>query len=211
MELGLRYGIAVLFFACGVPDTLAVTDADLLLLRSRQPFLISHAIVHILAAAHRAWCRWHSFDIRNGFGLDRNCIIWTRSHTQGAGRLFQEQTKCNPFAQLSPARKERGSCVAGGIEFLSCRHHARRPCRLRWRIAARGPCSSKSDPSPGSATLIFLTIVMLIWLAWAVLNWFLSIAAIFVVAEGRDTFGAVASAVDFAERAPGLYWRRNVV
>jgi hypothetical protein len=45
--------------------------------------------------------------------------------------------------------------------------------------------------------------VMLIWLAWAVLNWFLSVASIFVVVEGRDTFGAVASAVDFCRARTG--------
>jgi hypothetical protein len=66
-----------------------------------------------------------------------------------------------------------------------------------------GLASSNSDPSPGSATLIFLMMVMLIWLAWAILNWFLSIASIFVVAEGRDTFGAVASAVDFCRARTG--------
>jgi hypothetical protein len=66
-----------------------------------------------------------------------------------------------------------------------------------------GLASSKADPSPGSATLIFLTLAMLVWLAWAVLNWFLSIAAIFVVAEGRNTFGALAAAVDFCRTRTG--------
>ena len=44
---------------------------------------------------------------------------------------------------------------------------------------------------------------MLVWLAWAMLNWFLSLAAIFVVADGRDAFGAVASAVDFCRARTG--------
>ena len=44
----------------------------------------------------------------------------------------------------SPAFTGPGWSVAvtlsGGLELFSCRHHARRPCRLRRRIAARGFC-----------------------------------------------------------------------
>ena len=51
-----------------------------------------------------------------------------------------------------------------------------------------GAASSRpSQPSPGSALLIALTVIMLVWLAWSTLNWFLSLAAIFVL-HGQDTF-----------------------
>jgi hypothetical protein len=35
-----------------------------------------------------------------------------------------------------------------------------------------------------------------IWLAWVLLNWLLSVAAIFAVRDHQDTFGAVTAAVD---------------
>ena len=49
------------------------------------------------------------------------------------------------------------------------------------------------------ATIIFT----LAWLAWSVVNWFLSLAAIFVISNGRDTFGAIADAVDLFHRRSG--------
>src|SRR5207248_6704414 len=44
---------------------------------------------------------------------------------------------------------------------------------------------------------------MLVWIAWSVVNWFLSLAAVFVVTEGKDTFAAIAAAVDLCRREAG--------
>ena len=43
--------------------------------------------------------------------------------------------------------------------------------------------------------LIVFALVTFVGLAWLVLNWFLSLAAVFAVADGQDSFNAVASAV----------------
>ena len=48
-----------------------------------------------------------------------------------------------------------------------------------------------------------MIIAVLVWLAWSMMNWFLSLAAIFVVADGRDTFGAITDAVDLLRRRSG--------
>jgi hypothetical protein len=63
--------------------------------------------------------------------------------------------------------------------------------------------SPSTNPSPGIAALIFLTVTMLVWLAWSTLNWFLSLAQLFVVADGKDTFGAIAAAIDLCRARPG--------
>jgi hypothetical protein len=39
-------------------------------------------------------------------------------------------------------------------------------------------------------------LLAVIWLVWALLNWLLSLAAIFVVRDGKDTFDATAAAVE---------------
>ena len=44
--------------------------------------------------------------------------------------------------------------------------------------------------------LVFLALVMGISLAWWLLNWILSLAAIFVVADGRVTFSAISQATE---------------
>ena len=63
--------------------------------------------------------------------------------------------------------------------------------------------SPPTHPSPGIAALIFLTVTMLVWLAWSTLNWFLSLASIFVVADGEDTFGAITAAIDLCRARSG--------
>jgi hypothetical protein len=202
----LGFATALLFFFSLVEylDTLAVTDADLLLLRSRQPFLISHAIVHIFSgsaprlvaagillifAMALAWIGTASFGravtlraLVGYFGTDKmQSVRATFSGQEGTWQL-RSLVGLN-FCRVAITLAALVGCVGG--------------------LLLAGLASSKSDPSPGSATLIFLMMVMLIWLAWAVLNWFLSIASIFVVAEGRDTFGAVASAVEFCRARTG--------
>jgi hypothetical protein len=59
-----------------------------------------------------------------------------------------------------------------------------------------GSVSSEKNPSPGIAALVFFMAVLLITMAWSILNWFLSLGVMFPVAEGHDTFGAIASAID---------------
>jgi hypothetical protein len=51
--------------------------------------------------------------------------------------------------------------------------------------------STKADPRSGLAFLIFACLAFLIWALWSSLSWFLAAAPIFVVREGRDTFGAL--------------------
>src|SRR5437899_4045792 len=50
-SLGFATVLLLFFSFVEYLDTLRVTDADLLLLRSRQPFLISHAILHIFSGS----------------------------------------------------------------------------------------------------------------------------------------------------------------
>jgi hypothetical protein len=66
-----------------------------------------------------------------------------------------------------------------------------------------GLASPKSDPSPGSAMLIFLTLGLLIWLSWAMLNWFLSLASVFVAADGASSLSALSAAVNLLRQRTG--------
>jgi hypothetical protein len=70
-------------------------------------------------------------------------------------------------------------------------------------VLLAGATSSKTDPSPGSALLIFWMLALFIGLAWSMLNWFLSLAAIFVVGDERTIFGALAAAADLCRSRRG--------
>jgi hypothetical protein len=203
-SLGFATALLMSFAFVEYLDTLPVSDADLLLLRSHQPFLISHAILHIfrgsgprvvaaglvlIFAMTLAWIGTASFGrgatlkgLVHYFGEDKIQPARPNSSAREGTRQFRSLAGLN-FFRAGVTLAALVGCV-GGLLFA-------------------GFASSKADPSPGSATLIFLSMVMLVWLTWAILNWFLSLAAIFVVAEGRDTFGAVASAVDFCRARTG--------
>jgi hypothetical protein len=61
-------------------------------------------------------------------------------------------------------------------------------------ILARA-ASPRTNPSPGLAMLIVLIAAVDIVFAWWLLNWMLSLAAIFVVADGSRTFTAISKSM----------------
>jgi hypothetical protein len=58
-----------------------------------------------------------------------------------------------------------------------------------------GFVSSKTNPQPGLVFFVALTLFLLVWMAWSSVSWLLSLASIFVVGQGQDTFGALSSSV----------------
>jgi hypothetical protein len=208
-SLGFATVLLLFFSFVEYLDTLPVTDADLLLLRSRQPFLISHAILHIFSGSGP---RLVAASLVLVFAM---ALAWIG--TASFGRAATLKALIDYFVEVNAAdqtesprpRSWRGpegiwqlrSLV--GLNFFRVGVTLAAVVGCVGGLLLAGFASSKADPSPGSAALIFLTMVMLVWLAWTVLNWFLSVAAIFVVAEGRDTFGAVASAVDLCRTRTG--------
>jgi hypothetical protein len=66
-----------------------------------------------------------------------------------------------------------------------------------------GLASSKAHPHPGAVFLLSCMLVMAVWLTWSSISWFLSVASIFVVRQGADTFGSLASAVELCRERFG--------
>lgn len=54
-----------------------------------------------------------------------------------------------------------------------------------------------------AATMVAAVLLACIWLAWALLNWLLSLTAIFALRDQRDTFGAVGAAVELIRNSFG--------
>jgi len=183
-------GALLIFGALQFLDTLPVTPGEMALLRTRQPALVARAISHIVrgsapralaAAIVIAFCIGVAWILVASLGraagikamLDYFLVGWNSSQTTG-WRLSSMM----------------------GLNF----------CRVAATLAAVIACwgalllAGASPPgarvSPGIAGLVFFTVAALIISVWSVLNWFLSLAAIFAAGEGRDTFSALASAVD---------------
>lgn len=170
--------------------TLPVSTGDLWLLRSGQPGLVSQAILHILQgsaprvvaagmvlglALAAAWIGLAAV----GRAVTLRAV---ESHFPDAGASGPGDARwgLGPLAALNLLRV--AITVAAGVAGLAA-----------WLLASAA--SSKSDPAPGMAVLLFLAATMLVWLAWSAMNWLLSFAAVFVVAGGEDALGAIASAV----------------
>lgn len=188
-------------------DTLPVSRGDLLLLRSRQPALISQAVAHILrgsaprvvevtivlaAAMAMAWI------ILASLGRAATLKAMLRYFREYAATLGAAPTG----ERLPEAASSRLRSLCG-LNFFRVGVTLAAVVGCLGALLLAGAASPDKDPSPWSALLVFMVLAMMVWLAWSALNWFLSLAAVFVVGRGRDTFGAVASTVDLCRARTG--------
>jgi hypothetical protein len=209
-SFGVAAALLLTFSFLEYLDTLPVTRTELFLLRTHHPILISRAIAHILrGSAPRvvaasivlalalaiAWAGIASL----GRAATVKALLYHFRENNAAGNLSkppllhlwreqEENWRLRPLVGLNLFRV--GITLAAAVGCLGA-------------LLLAGFASPKADPSPGSAALILLMLVTFVGLSWSVLNWFLSLAAIFVVGDGRDTFGAVAAAVDLFRARTG--------
>jgi len=192
-------------------DTLPVSKGELFLLRSRQPALISRALAQIFRGSG---ARAVGGLIVLGLAL---ALAWIfvaslgRAATLKALRGYFEgqtpdpkpdtQSRAPLSLQIPPRRNNgsMGSLIGLNAFRLATALAAAVGCVGAFLLAAAA--SPDKDPSPGSATLIFLTVVMLVGFAWMGVNWALSLASIF--AANHDTFGALGTALDLYRRHTG--------
>jgi len=199
-SFGAAAGLLLAFSFFEYLDTLPVSKSDLVLLRTTQPVLLSRALLHILRGSGFrlvetavvlsltlgiAWVVVASLaraaTMKALLVYFRESSISTREHTEGSSQLHS-------LFGLNLFRL--GTTLAATVGFVAA-------------ILLGGAASRPPDPAPGSALLITLTLTMLVWFAWSTLNWFLSLAAVFVVADGQDTFGAIAATVDLCRTRAG--------
>ncbi len=199
-SFGAAAGLLLVFSFVEYLDTLPVNKGDLLLLRTTQPVLISRALLHILRGSGFrlvetavvllltlgvAWVVVASLaraaTMKALLGYFRESGISIREHSPANWQLHS-------LVALNLFRL--GAALAGTVGFVAA-------------ILLGGAASRPANPAPGTAVLLTLTLAMLVWLAWSTLNWLLSLAAIFVLADGQDTFGAIAAAVDLCQTRAG--------
>jgi hypothetical protein len=171
--------------------TLPVSTGDWWLLRSGQPGLISHAIEHILQGSAP---RVIAAGIVLGSAL---ATAWVGLAALGRAVTLRAVESYFPDEDASrPGNSRWGLGSLAGLNLL--RVAITVAAGVGWLAAylVASAASSESDPSPGLAVVVFLAAILLVGLAWSVMNWLLSFATVFVVAAGKDTFGAIASALD---------------
>jgi hypothetical protein len=185
-SFGAAAGLLITLACFEYLDTLTVTRGDLWLLRSRQPVLVSQAIGNIMRGS--------------GFRLVEAFIVLAVALTLGwiviaaLARAATVNALIAYFRQKASAAEPAIPSLCG-LTFLRA---AVALAAILGGFAAFMVLGFASTPEEtGMAFQLAMIIWAMVWLAWSVVNWFLSLAAVFVVANGQDTFGAIAAAVDF--------------
>jgi hypothetical protein len=196
-------------------DTLPVSGRDLLLLRAGHPLLVAQAIAHIF---HGTALR---VVIATAIMISALAILWILVASVGRfatlspllgyirQRAHQIASAYDPAAAASDSSPE--AITSNHLRSLAGLHFL----RVVLGMAACASCvgvvviarsvSTKADPRPGLAFLIFVSLAFLIWALWSSLSWFLAAAPIFVVREGRDTFGALLETATLFRNRPGPF------
>ncbi len=188
-------------------DTLPVTNGDLLFLRTRNPFLVSQAIGHIL--------RGH---------LNRGllslilaalllAVIWIVAAS--LGRVATVEVLFEYFrARFAADATQEGendvisNSAQGRFARLLWLNFLRVAVALAVLVGLAGAAvvarsaSTRPDPQTGMAFLLFVTIAGVVYLIGYELNWLLSLAAVFVVRDADDVIGAISSSVALCRRRP---------
>jgi len=182
-------------------DTLPVSRSQLFLLHSRQPFLISHAIGQIFrGSAPRLVAAAIVVAVALG-------VVWIVIASFGRAttlRVLLEHSQCSEQDSVN-ARGKSESTLSSlmGLNFLRVAVFLAAVVAGVGAVVLAGIVSPSDDPSPGVAFLVFVVVVAMVGLTWSVANWLLSLAAIFVVRDGQDAFGAVTAAADLCLARPG--------
>jgi hypothetical protein len=200
-SFGAAAGLLLAFSFFQYLDTLPVSKGDLLLLRTSQPVLISRALLHIfrgsalrvvvtgvvlLLALGAAWIVVAS--LARAATLKALLAYFREGDVSASAQEEQKNWRLRSLFALNSFRL--GTTLAAAVGLLAA-------------VLLGGAVTRPTDPAPGSALLVFLTATMMVWFTWSTLNWFLSQAAVFVVADGQDTFGAIAAAVDLCRTRSG--------
>lgn len=172
--------------------SLPVGRRDLLLLRSGQAAFISQALAHVF---HGSGARAVRATIVIGFA---SALAWIL--VAAVGRLATTRAILSDFADrgLGEAGGEKAWRMGGllGLNFFRVAATLAAAIGLLTAWTLGGAVSPSSDPAPGSAFLVFVSSLLLLALAWGVVNWFLALASMFSVIDGEDTFGAMAAAAE---------------
>jgi len=213
--VGATAGALFFFSLVEYIDTLPVTSGDRMLLRTRHPYLVGRAIAHIF---HGSFSRVVLAFVLAGLLLTLFWIV-----ASSVGRIATVRALLDYF------RGEAGQTsgdAAGGERVVASNVSANRfqagaLFRLNFLRAAAtlaaimailgavilgGLASPAGDPAPGLAFFLFLFLLGLVWAAWAVLNWMLSLAGLFAVRESLGAMDAISAAATFCrERAGAVF------
>ena len=212
--VGATATILFLFGLFEYLDTLPVTSGELLFLRTRNPFLVSQALAHILRGS-----------IARGLlslilAILLLSVIWMLAASLARQAILETmidyfRERYRDDLKFRDQADEVVTAEASSIDlffpllrlnFLRVAVAIAALIGLAGAATITGFVSSPTNPRTGLALALFLPVSAIVCLIWCELNWLLSLAAIFVVRDADDAVGAVSSAVTLCrERAGAVF------
>jgi hypothetical protein len=187
-------------------SSLPVTGGEILFLRTKQPILVAKAIAHIFGGN---WGRGLAAALLAALAL---MLLWMLAASLGrmgtVGSLldyFRRDTSLASFgAESQPSATVFRSLFR--LSFLRIMVAIAAIAGLVGGAVLAGFATPDSNPHPGLAFLIFLFVAAFVCLAWWILNWILSLAAVLEVRDAGDALGAISAAVALCrERASAVF------
>ncbi|HTZ97411.1 MAG TPA: hypothetical protein VMB18_13500 [Terriglobales bacterium] len=191
-------GLLITFSFFEYLSTLPVSRLDVLLLKSRQPALVGQAIAHIFrGSALRV--------VRTSIVLTL-CLAVLWIVIAALGRAATVKSLSAHFrSQLQPDCRLKNFRLRSlfGLNVLRVAAVLAASVGGLAALMLGSAVSPRAEAAPGLSFLIVLSVVLLVWLAWSVVNWFLSLASVFAVVAGENTFGSLTSAVNLCRDRTG--------
>lgn len=173
-----------------------ITQAELLLARRSDVFLIADAGAHIVVQVLPQ--------------LARECLVlapaiavlWIAAAT--LGRAITLQSLCS--TDVIPGASEPGDLHFGPLLALN---FIRAVFTLATLIAFLGALFlaglAMPAQNPAAAAFVGILVAALIGFFWSVVNWFLALAPIWIVRNGHSALRSIADSVDHYRRGPAPY------
>ena len=195
-------------------NTLRVTRGEMLFLRTRQPYLVVQAILHILRGSlSRAV-------ISVMVAALLIAMVWMIAGSlgriatvRGLLEYFRERLSANALVETTARNEGRGDSARGresnSLHSLIRLHFFRASIAMAAMFGFIGAgilasfISPDKNPRPGLAFLCFLPIAALVSFFWWALNWLLSLASVFAVRDREDALGAISMVVAFLRERTG--------
>jgi hypothetical protein len=200
-SFGAAAGLLLAFSFFEYLDTLPVSKGDLLLLRTNQPLLFSRALLHVFRGSA---FRVVETAIVLTLTLGAAWIVVASLGRAATVKALLAHFRESDFASMEQKEKKTWRLRSlFGLNFLRLGSTLAAVVGCLAAVLFGGFASTPDDPAPGSALLVILAVTLFVWFVWSTLNWFLSLAPIFVVADGQDTFGAIAAAINLCRTRSG--------
>ncbi len=191
-EIAWRWSFAAAFwflsasFLVEYADSLPANRVDRLLLGTRQPALILRALHRIL---HGSALRFTAGGILLAIAL---LVAWILLSSLGRAATLQAMMETLDVAPSASTRRETVSPLLA-LNFLRAASAlAAIVAAIGAILIASGVWASTHMSASGAARL-WLLLLLLVWTAWAMLNWILSTSSLFVAVDRVSAFTAISS------------------